>query len=132
MIEWLFAVFLETLYFVTSNIFSIPYRYDGDVIELVFGLVVTSFTTVLIERVAFLASFGLTGSYAKAFDLDSIQMKIIHWYLRLLFLGLAWLLTLTPIFSIMLDPIIRWISESYKGYLNDLTNVFLNVLNLGG
>lgn len=105
-----------SLYTLLSFYINFNFEYSNG-FELLVGTLITAIVLCVIDALIYRCAFNLTGTIRAIIDSDKNEMRLIHWFIRSLLFLIVFMISLTPLPSYFLSPII------HSAY-NYLTNWF--------
>lgn len=125
------ATIIKILYAYVGYKINLQYNYTN-VCELLVGVAVTTIIMSILEFIFSRIAYKLTGSVSRNCGLDSSERTLIHWTVRILLLVSVYIISITPLCSILITPLVQNCTKSilnwYKGFTDDLTNTLINSL----
>lgn len=73
-------------------------------------------------------AYGLTGKMSSDFGYDSTRRKAVHWIIRLLLFITFYILSETPLCSIILTPLVQYCTKEILEWYSNITAEITNTL----
>ena len=115
-------------YLVINQITDFSYNYNNG-FEYLIGAFVVALVMYLIEKLIYKVAYDYTGVLYKISIIDgSYEGKNVHWFIRAILMAIVFLISLTPIPSMLITPISHdiylYLQEQLTITSNELTEIF--------
>ncbi len=127
-IGYILGTLLQLFYIYLGYKINLSYEYK-DGFEFLVGIFVTTVIMNLLDWGAYLIAYSAVGRLSIH---DSAEMKVMHWIIRIGLYGILYLISITPLCSIIITPIVkdctRIVMEWIEGTTNEMSNGILNIV----
>lgn len=115
-------------YLVINQITDFSYNYNNG-FEYLIGASIVALVMCLIEKLIYKVAYDYTGVLYKISIIDgSYEGKNAHWFIRAILMSIVFLISLTPIPSMLITPISHdiylFLQEQLTTTSNELTEIF--------
>lgn len=121
------ALLCQILYAYLGYKISLEYKHNN-IIEFLIGILLTTLIMNILELIFRQLAYGLTGKMSSAFDYDSTRRKAIHWIIRVLLISTVYILSETPLCSIILTPLVQYCTSEFLECFSNITAEITNTL----
>lgn len=106
---------------------NLEYRYN-DGLEFLFGIAVTIILMNILDWLFFVIAYKLTGFFSRSCGYDSSDRKLLHWLIRVILYITVYIISLTPLCSIILTPVVQYFTKVFIEWFNKCTTYYSNAL----
>lgn len=114
-------IFYFTLYSIISHTTDYGFDYNN-AFELMWGSALVALISSIIENIIFKISYKLTGSTSILLSHNKEERRVTHWIFRTILASLVLLISITPLCSKILTPLVHSTYEILSSYFHKLLN----------
>lgn len=120
-------ILLQLAYAYLGCKINLEYKYS-DVWEFLCGIIVTTILMNILDYTFYKIAYSITKTFSIICDYDSSDRKLIHWRIRVLLYIIVYIISITPLCSIILTPIIQYLTKESMQWFNGRITDFSNAL----
>lgn len=130
-LNYFLGTVLQGFYLYLGYKITLTYEYE-DGFELFVGMIVTDILMNVLGWSFYLIAYKITGAISVIADYDGSKRKVMHWTIRIVLYVIIYLLSMTPLCSMILTPIVhdctQMILEWINGKSTEVSERILNIL----
>ena len=126
-INYLGTIILQLAYAYLGYKINLKYKYD-DVIEFIVGIIVTTILMNILDWLFYVIAYKLTGFFSRSYAYDWSERKVVHWLIRCILFFVVYIISITPLCSIILTPVVQYFTKIFIEWFNKSTMDFSNAL----
>lgn len=125
--NYLGTVLLQIAYAFLGYKINLNYKYNDDM-EFLTGILVTTILMNILDWLFFVIAYKLTGFFSRCCGYDSSDRKGVHWLIRVILYIVVYIISITPLCSIILTPVVQYFTKEFIEWFNKSTTDFSNAL----
>lgn len=118
---------LQVAYAYLGYKINLEYMYN-DGMEFLIGILVTTILMNILDWVFFVIAYNLTGYFSRSCGYDASDRKMVHWLIRVILYIAVYIISVTPLCSILLTPVVQYFTKELVECFNKNTTDFSNAL----
>lgn len=118
------SILFYCIYLYINYNFTIKVTYT-DITEQLIGIITITFLGGILDAIAYNIAYSITGTITSSRD-EYFSKSAMHWFIRIMLWSIITILGKTGLFTIILTPLIQWLSTNYKSQLDELGRLLKN------
>lgn len=127
MFNYLGTIILQLAYVRLGYKINLKYEYN-DGLEFLIGILVTTILMNILDWFFYAIAYKLTGFFSRSCGYDSSDRKVVHWFIRVILYIAIYVVSITPLCSIILTPVVQYFTKAFIEWFNKFTTDFTNAL----
>ena len=92
------------------------------------GILVTTILMNILDNIFCEIAYRTTGFLSRSCGYNSSDRKMVHWFIRVILYIVVYVISITPLCSIILTPVVQYFTREFIEWFNKSTTDFSNTL----
>lgn len=121
------TIILQAFYAYLGYKINLEYKYN-DGLEFFIGILVTTVLMNILDNLFYVIAYRATGFFSRSYGYDSLDRKMVLWFVRVILYIVVYIISVTPLCSIILTPVVQYFTMKFIEWFNKSTTDFSNAL----
>lgn len=123
----IFTILLQFAYAYLGYKINLSYEYSSS-FEFIIGIAVTTLLMNILDHFFTLIAYDFVGHLSKKERYDKSKRKVAHWFIRVILYIIVYIISMTPLCSILITPLVQFCTKKFMEYGNNFLNCISNEL----
>ena len=117
------TILLQLAYAYLGYKINLEYKYN-DRLEFLIGILVTTILMNILDNIFCEIAYRTTGFLSRSCGYNSSDRKMVHWFIRVILYIVVYVISITPLCSIILTPVVQYFTREFIEWFNKSTTDF--------